>query len=75
MSKIAITRIFCRENYNYAQILSRKLQLRALVGRFSLQNTTVGRLEDYRTGHPTYDHNPALTGKCAEVDRTLRIDR
>ena len=53
MSKITITRIFCRENYNYAHILSRKrrkLQLRALVGRFSLQNTTVGRLEDYRTG-------------------------
>ena len=53
MLKITIRRIFCRENYNYAHILSRKrrkLQLRALVGRFSLQNTTVGRLEDYRTG-------------------------
>ena len=29
----------------------------------------------WERGHPTYDHNPALTGKCAEVDRTLRIDR
>ena len=28
-SKITIMRIFCRENYNYAHILSRKLQLRA----------------------------------------------
>ena len=46
MSKIATTRIYFCKNYNYAHILSRKrgkLQLRALVGRFSstISNITV----------------------------------